>query len=398
MTERSLILVDSGLRGPVGHHHRTTRDLALAAQRGGYGVYVCTPRDYQPPERERIDGVRFLACLGLGLYDGASTAAAKLEQAPGELLEAIEAVGLAGAAAGSDRLFVFHTATLLQVAIAMRLLEQLPPAVPARVKLILRYEPEREPEPAPALDADFRHRIARLVLLGKLELFAETPPLAQAHGSLLGVPCGWLPHLTDCPAPPRCLQRDSVPTLGWLGEARLTKGFHLLPDLIDALLARSAGPAARFLVQVSTRKAVPEVDAAAERLIELQRCLPDHVEVVSGALGEAGYGACLQRCDALLLPYDPTVYARRGSGLLVDGLVAGKPMLVSAGTWMASMTAYGNGMTWSRVQDLPARLSEFVAALPELGRWAAGHAIHARRQHGTDEVFAALAQHKRYEE
>jgi glycosyltransferase involved in cell wall biosynthesis len=95
-------------------------------------------------------------------------------------------------------------------------------------------------------------------------------------------------------------------------------------------LTRHTGPAAQ-LVQL--------VAAAGARLAPTPggcqiRLLPDQ-------LPRADYWGWMRDADLILLPYDLS-YVERTSGIFVEAIAAGKPVLVTAETWMAhELLAHG---------------------------------------------------------
>ena len=50
----------------------------------------------------------------------------------------------------------------------------------------------------------------------------------------------------------------------------------------------------------------------------------------------SGYYGAIANCDALLMPYDPAAYRIRGSGVALEGLALGLPIVVTRDTDMAS--------------------------------------------------------------
>ncbi|HQU46067.1 MAG TPA: glycosyltransferase [Pirellulales bacterium] len=123
----------------------------------------------------------------------------------------------------------------------------------------------------------------------------------------------------------------------YLGDARLEKGYHWLPRLVEGALA--AGLPVRFTFQsnYSLATAEPAVTAARQRLA----ALPPHygVTLVNSPLSSEAYRALLLSADAVVLPYDREAYRARSSGIFAEALAAGIPTLVPAGTWMASQLA-----------------------------------------------------------
>jgi glycosyltransferase involved in cell wall biosynthesis len=144
-------------------------------------------------------------------------------------------------------------------------------------------------------------------------------------------------------------------SFGYFGEAREEKGFHLLPDIIEEVVGAHGAGRVRFSIQVT---AAPGNDTEAVRTARarLERIAKTWQE--SGTLrlyaetfrDMNAYYAALAGCDALLLPYDAGYYQFRGSGVALEALALGIPIIVPAGTDMAvtfagagCVVAAGNG-------------------------------------------------------
>ena len=50
----------------------------------------------------------------------------------------------------------------------------------------------------------------------------------------------------------------------------------------------------------------------------------------------SGYYGAIANCDALLMPYDPSAYRIRGSGVALEALALGLPIVVTRETDMAA--------------------------------------------------------------
>lgn len=167
---------------------------------------------------------------------------------------------------------------------------------------------------------------------------ADTDELAAAYGDILGAPVRTIRIPIDLEALAAALPSRAAPPpvrIAFIGESRREKGFHLLPDVIDAVRARH-GADARFLVQILGESgADAEVAAAARRL----RAMRD-VEVMDGALDQARFQRVLTEAHVLLLPYLAGNYQRRSSSLLVEGIAAGLAMVTPAApSWMSRTLA-----------------------------------------------------------
>ncbi|MGO9741507.1 MAG: glycosyltransferase [Roseiarcus sp.] len=121
-------------------------------------------------------------------------------------------------------------------------------------------------------------------------------------------------------------------TITYLGEARSEKGFQYLPVIVDYVLTqcRAAKPV-RFRIQAgASRKNETEDIVAAREALELMSQKHERVELL-GFLDDAAYAEALHSADAIVMPYVPTEYVMRGSGVATEAAAAGKPFVVSRG-------------------------------------------------------------------
>jgi hypothetical protein len=124
------------------------------------------------------------------------------------------------------------------------------------------------------------------------------------------------------------------------GDARLEKGFQHLPAIVDAVLADTElAPRVQFVIQANfafrlpcRRRNLPIV-AAREAL---ERHAPEKVQLLREPLDEAAYRRLILDADLFVLPYDARHYYARCSGVLVEALSAGIPVVASADCWMAT--------------------------------------------------------------
>jgi len=75
------------------------------------------------------------------------------------------------------------------------------------------------------------------------------------------------------------------------------------------------------------------------------------IEILYDDFSEEEYINVLSRSNILLLPYQPEYYFSRTSGLLVDALLAGIPVIASKNTWAGRLVeSYGNGETFNNTE------------------------------------------------
>lgn len=128
-------------------------------------------------------------------------------------------------------------------------------------------------------------------------------------------------------------RRDQPPSLGFFGQARLSKGFHFLPPVAERVLASTE---ARLLIQAQIGEFDPGHDAQiAGALDQLRRLAGPRLALLDGALSYEEYLAKLFEVDIVLMPYDPQVYRDSASAVLVEALAAAKVVVAPQDTWIS---------------------------------------------------------------
>lgn len=128
------------------------------------------------------------------------------------------------------------------------------------------------------------------------------------------------------------------------------KGFDLLPPLTKAFLKDKS-------VSFSIRSKIA-FDKRLNSIVDFLREMKN-VTVIDGVLSEKEYADLLQTSDIILIPYRKKAFYSRTSGIFVDALRLGKPVVTTRETWMGRLTEkYGNGATFS-----DENVEEFIQAL-----------------------------------
>ena len=91
--------------------------------------------------------------------------------------------------------------------------------------------------------------------------------------------------------------------------------------------------------------------AVAEARAALGRLPPDKVSLLDEPLNSRDYCQLNRQCDIGLLPYNRSRYHARCSGVLVELLSAGVPVVVPAGTWLADQLAEPNRQYHLRLRE-----------------------------------------------
>ncbi|MDP6555004.1 MAG: hypothetical protein QGG71_10075 [Pirellulaceae bacterium] len=179
----------------------------------------------------------------------------------------------------------------------------------------------------------------------RLHFYATTPHVARQYNLLKIGNFGPLPYpVADqilLPATPtESPQKPTSPLrITCAGTMRREKGKRMLRPVVDSLADSLSARQIQIWLQTSPR--------AARRFLgrkwtgNLQ--FHDHVPATSGdpivalryPLGRNDYVKLIQQSDIGLFLYDSKRYHARCSGVLVEMLAAGKPVVVPAGCWLA---------------------------------------------------------------
>ena len=220
-----------------------------------------------------------------------------------------------------------------------------------------------------ALDRLHRHLGSRLLLA------TDTRLIGADFERLIGRPVSAIPLPLAVPAaiPPR--DASGPVHFVFLGAATPEKGFHLLPDALEAVLARF--PDAVATVQIAR----PRTSYAP--LVARLKAMAPRVNAIEGALDDARFHGLLSEADAVLLPYDPIVFAKRSSQILAETAALGRPVIVIAESFldreMRATGIVGIAASAFTAEALTDAMARFIADRPRLVA-AAWEACPAQRQ------------------
>jgi glycosyltransferase involved in cell wall biosynthesis len=121
----------------------------------------------------------------------------------------------------------------------------------------------------------------------------------------------------------------------YLGDARQEKGYHYLPHIVQDLwtdYVETGRVTFVFQSNFNIPEGEPETVIARSQLESLPK---NKVTLITEPLTTQGYQDLILSGDISLLPYERDNYYARSSGILVESLAVGMPVIVPAGTWMA---------------------------------------------------------------
>jgi glycosyltransferase involved in cell wall biosynthesis len=152
--------------------------------------------------------------------------------------------------------------------------------------------------------------------------------------------------------------------IGYMGDARQAKGFHLLPDLVRNVLEKTENVYFAFQCPKSASgndysdlpKGVPE-------LREIAATNPDRLILISERLSEEDYANMFRCLDIVLIPYLLPNYQEATSGIFAEAVALGKPTIVTVQTWMAhELKKFGGGLEIKsdNINDLTEKVFELI--------------------------------------
>jgi glycosyltransferase involved in cell wall biosynthesis len=176
----------------------------------------------------------------------------------------------------------------------------------------------------------------------RIRFATETEQLSGCLSVLSGVPFETLPQPVEADEARLAVssaKNDSLITIGSFGPPREEKGSHLLIKAIAIVLSNKESQMARFVVQW-TQDFRCEDGSLAEIPPEVQSSA--HFRVIPHYFAPGEYEKILGEIDAIILPYG-SEYSLRGSRVVIDALVRGLPVAVTAGSSLQTLAQrYGN--------------------------------------------------------
>ena len=373
---RKFILVDHSLRDTGGHHYPYAASVLQAAEAAGFLPTLATHRDFRST-------TGFPAHWPLhALFPDVSYSSHALDTQNTEppLSGALTRIAapwqsvwrqwqrrrhIARFAAACDELFrrlapgegdivFFPTASELDLRGLGRYLAQAPQTRAAHWHAQLHFGIHRERDwraggesaAASAMQASLRQSLMQC-RASDLRLWCTTEPLADQYRALGVADFEVLPY----PVHPffsafrRMRLRPRPARIACLGHARREKNQRALPALLQELWQDAFAPGRAQLVVQNARPGVQDaLRAVANRLIAETPTAPgaDPLDCSAGKLDEADYARLVCGSDIGLLLYDPRRYHDRCSGVLLEMLVAGVPVVVPARSWLSEQIAAAN--------------------------------------------------------
>ncbi|HEX3151775.1 MAG TPA: glycosyltransferase, partial [Gemmataceae bacterium] len=180
--------------------------------------------------------------------------------------------------------------------------------------------------------------------------------------------------------------------VGYMGDARSAKGFHLLPAMVERVLA--ASDRVRIVMQCPGAASGPDnVPPAVGELSGQAQTWGPRLTLIGERLTEEDYAALFRYLDVVLIPYTSPSYAEATSGIFAEALALGKPVVVPTDTWMAQeLGKTGGGVEFHRgdASDLSAQVLHLVNNHERYAAAAAAGRHDWNRFHNADTLVDML--------
>ena len=228
---------------------------------------------------------------------------------------------------------------------------------------------------------------------GRVEFATDSGRLASEYDRLSGI----TPTVYPSPriAPPvieghRQRNPDKPITFSCLGPARFEKGIDVIQEAIRCYLQANADAHVRFVIQwnadiLDEKGAVYQPDPALQA--------DPRVHFIRRPMSSEEYDRAVADTDIMLLPYRRESYFARISGVAVEAVTAGIPVIYTEDTWceeLVTKSGAGIGVKNNDAAALCDAIGKAVRDFDRLRELAVAHAEKARQAHSGEAFLAKL--------
>lgn len=202
----------------------------------------------------------------------------------------------------------------------------------------------------------------------KFLFFTYDPAVSSDYSRIVGFEVDTLPTVfAGGENRLRTGDKQGRPVVGFLGHQRPDKGYHLIPDLLRLLLGKDV--CARFLVHNGDTHET----AIARELRDLATA-DARVRFDQHSVDKTYWNRLLDSTDIVVLPYERGRYAASHSGIAMEAVSCGLPIVSPNGTTMKSLAErYQNnsmGITDWTIEAIADAIVEAIQNFPRLARSA----------------------------
>ena len=201
----------------------------------------------------------------------------------------------------------------------------------------------------------------------RINLFADSQNLTDEYKFYTDKPFKVLPipHTQYSSEQPSIKTPSKKLVIGYLGDARINKGFHMIPETIKNVISSLGSDAVHWEIQANIRK---HQEWQTVQTVNLLKTMPT-IKLHEAAMDTDSYHKLMADIDIFMLPYTLENYHSQTSGVFSETRGLGKVSVVTKGTWMAREITNHGGGTLCMPEDsksLADALLESVKAYPQL--------------------------------
>jgi glycosyltransferase involved in cell wall biosynthesis len=249
--------------------------------------------------------------------------------------------------------------------------------------------------------------LREVIPAGRLHLYATTERLAKQYRAAASpAPVEVIDYPIETTATVAKPHAGGPLRVVYAGEARIEKGFAHLPNVVRMFWERIERGEVEFLIQANfgfkapcRRRNRPLVHARDE----LERMATDpaaggRIQLIKKPPSAAEYAQLLSCADIGLLPYDGEHYYARCSGVLLELLSRGVPVVVPAECALADQIRAGKrdaaGRTFTRPKEIASAVAEIVDHYDRYAAAAQQLGLQIARAHDARRLVAKLLGHQ----
>jgi hypothetical protein len=254
------------------------------------------------------------------------------------------------------------------------------------------------------------HRFSELLMhvkMGSISFLTECSELSDLIRNSFGIPVlGELLLPCSFPSIPEIPQRvhsdaNARPfRIGFMGQPRREKGTAVVPEILcclrNHLSTMKAERAIEFVFQPPKRwnkfQAIQYVFRL--KMFELDRKTKFsnlRMSSLSPYLNSRAFVDEMTSLDALLLPYEMPAYAARGSGMIIDAVSLGLPIVLKSGIGMSELRSFGNAEEANSAEEFSQEIMKmYLRPKSYRSGCLAAHVSLRERMKITTQLFRAI--------
>jgi hypothetical protein len=260
---------------------------------------------------------------------------------------------------------------------------------------VARYSPDSDEPRFSGTSAAWRRILSSfepLIRTGQVCFVTDSDRLAREYEILCGIRPIVLPspRTMDFFDRPATSDSGAPYVFGCMGPARFEKGIDLLQAAAMRFFAER--PQARVEFVIQWNQPIYNTNGSVYQPSPWLTSDP-RVRLITGALDSAAYDAEIRSIDCMVLPYRRESYFARISGVAVEAVTSGIPLVFTENTWMADLVesvGAGVSMRNNDIDSLHAALNAAYDQRHRLTETALSRVPAARRAHAGERFVEQL--------